>query len=98
MPSLAATGDADAALAGFLALGASILGALVWGRRWLAPYALIAAAVLLVLLLAPDAWVAFGLLFDLAAAGAVAWVVGTRAIGRRPRQSARRSGAGPAAA
>jgi hypothetical protein len=96
LPSLAATGDGDAALAGFLALGGSVLGALVWGRRWLAPYGLIAAAVLLVLLLTPDAWVAFGLLFDAAAAGAAFWALGTWAGGRRAYPVTRPTGAGPA--
>lgn len=67
------TGDWDAALAGFLSLGISLVGFAVLGRRWLAPFALVAAFVLLVLLFASDAWIAFGLLFDviLAVAGAV---------------------------
>ncbi len=65
IPVLVTTGDADAALAGFLALGTSVLGFLRFGRGWLAPYALVAAGVPLVLLLAPDAYAAFGLLFAL---------------------------------
>ena len=63
IPSFAATGDSDAALAGFLAIGTTVLGALAFGRRWWPPYALITAGVLLTLLLAPDAYAAFGLIF-----------------------------------
>jgi hypothetical protein len=71
-PQLISTRDFNAALAGFLAVGITIAGALVFRRRWWPPYALIAAVVALVLLLAPDAYVAFGLLFDLILAGALA--------------------------
>lgn len=66
-PQLFFTRDADAALAGFLAVGITIAGALVFGRRWWPPYALLAAFVLLILALAPDPYTAFGLLFDLSA-------------------------------
>jgi hypothetical protein len=62
-PALALAGDRDAALAGFLAVGITVAGALVFGRHWWAPLAFIAALVLLVLLFAPDAYLAFGLLF-----------------------------------
>lgn len=64
-PALLFSGDANAALAAFLAVGITVAGALAWGRRWWPGYALIAAGVLLVLLLAPDAYTAFGLAFDL---------------------------------
>jgi len=63
-PVLWATGDWDAALAGFLAIGITVLGALAFGRRWWPPYLLLAAAVALILLLAPDAYTAFGITFD----------------------------------
>jgi hypothetical protein len=46
----------------------TVVGALRFGRRWWRAYALIAGGVLLVLALAPDAYAAFGLLFDLIAA------------------------------
>ena len=69
---LSATGDGDAALAGFLAIGITLLGALALGRRWWAPYGLLAAGVLLVLLLAPDAYVAFGLSFAVVVVAALA--------------------------
>ena len=61
---LSATGDRAAFLAGFLAIGITVAGALAFGRRFWPAYALLAAVVLLVLLLAPDAYVAFGLAFD----------------------------------
>jgi hypothetical protein len=63
--TLATTRDWDAALAGFLALGITIAGALAAGRRWWPSYSLLAAIVLLVLLLAPDAYAAFGLAFGI---------------------------------
>jgi hypothetical protein len=62
---LSATGDWDGAVAGFLAIGITLLGALAFGRRWWGPYMLLAAGVLLILLPAPDPYVAFGLTFDL---------------------------------
>jgi hypothetical protein len=64
-PQLVSTRDPNAALAGFLAVGITVAGALIVGRRWWPAYALLAAIVLLVLMLAPDAYVVFGLLFDL---------------------------------
>jgi hypothetical protein len=57
------TGDWDAAMAGFLSLGISLLGFFAFGRRWTMPFLLLAAFVLLVILFAPDAWIAFGLIF-----------------------------------
>ncbi len=66
MPGLLASGDWDAALAGFLAIGVTLSGVLAFGRRWWPAFLLIAAAVLLVLMLAPDAYTAFGLAFVVA--------------------------------
>lgn len=63
LPVLQSTGDWDAALAGFLAIGITLAGALVFGRRWWPPYPLVATAVALVLLLAPDAYAALGVVF-----------------------------------
>jgi len=63
VPPFLATGDLDTTLAGFLAFGITIAGALHFGHRWWPAYLLVAAAVLLVLLLAPDAYAAFGLIF-----------------------------------
>jgi hypothetical protein len=61
--ALIMTGDADSALAGFLAVGVTVAGALAYGWRWWPAYLLIGSAVALVLLLAPDSYSAFGLLF-----------------------------------
>jgi hypothetical protein len=72
VPSFSSTGDFDAALAGFLALGISLLGAMVFGRRWLVAYPLVAALVLLVLLLSPDSWTVVGSIFGPVAV-MVAW-------------------------
>jgi hypothetical protein len=49
------------ALAGFLAVGITVAGALAHGWRWWPPYLLLASAVALLLLLAPDSYTAFGL-------------------------------------
>jgi hypothetical protein len=65
IPAVAFAGDLNAGLAAFLAVGITVVGALVFGRRRWPAYALVAASVLLILVLAPDAYAAFGLLFDL---------------------------------
>ena len=57
------TGDVNSFLAGFLAIGITTAGFLAFGWRWLAPYLLVACGVALVLLLAPDSYAAFGLIF-----------------------------------
>jgi len=54
------TGDWNAAMAAFLAIGTTALGALTFGRSWWRSYVLLASAVALILLLAPDAYAAFG--------------------------------------
>jgi hypothetical protein len=43
----------------------SVIGALMFGRSWWSGYALIVAGVLLILVLAPDAYIVFGLLLAL---------------------------------
>lgn len=63
LPALTVGHDIDAALAGFLAVSITILGALYLGRRWWAPLTAIAAAVMLTLLFAPDAYLVFGWVF-----------------------------------
>ena len=53
-----------------LAIGQVRAGFLAFGWRWLAPYLLVACGVALVLLLAPDSYAAFGLIFLAFEAGA----------------------------
>jgi hypothetical protein len=62
-PALWLTGDLNSVLAGFLACGITVAGFLAFGWRWWAPYLLVASAVALVLLLAPESYTAFGLIF-----------------------------------
>lgn len=78
---VAGTGDVLAGAAGFIALGLVLLALPRLRRQW--PVLLpVPAAVLLVLLLAPDAFLAFGLLFLLLAAG---WLALARGHGHAPR-------------
>jgi hypothetical protein len=63
------TGDINSFLAGFLAIGITLAGFLAFGWRWLPPYLLVASGVALVLLLAPDSYATFGLIFLFVAAG-----------------------------
>lgn len=62
LPVLLSIGEWDSALAGFLAIGITVLGRLMFGRRW-PPYLLLGAAVALILLLAPDPCTGFGITF-----------------------------------
>jgi hypothetical protein len=79
VPPYLAARDLDSVLAGFLAIGITLAGALAFGRRWWPAYVLIATFVALVLLLAPDAYAAFGLIFFVLAAG-VAVAAGYRTL------------------
>jgi uncharacterized protein len=63
VPSLVLTGDLNSVFAGFLAVGITVAGFLAFGWRWCAPYLLLASAVAIILLLAPDNYAAFGLIF-----------------------------------
>jgi hypothetical protein len=63
------TGDINSFLAGFLAIGVTVCGFLAFGWRWLPPYLLVASGVALVLLLAPDSYATFGLIFLFMTAG-----------------------------
>jgi hypothetical protein len=63
------TGDINSFLARFLAIGITVSGFLGFGWRWLPPYLLVASGVALVLLLAPDSYATFGLIFLFVAAG-----------------------------
>src|SRR5919202_4061538 len=93
LPSLWLTGDLNSALAGFLAIGITLAGLLAWGWRWLAPYPLVASGVALVLLLAPDSYATFGLMFLVLvvglAAGARGRINGLLGSGLEQRPAAR---------
>jgi hypothetical protein len=98
VPPFIASRDWDAALAGFLATGITTVGALAFGRRWWPAFVLLAAAVLLVLLLAPDAYAAFGLVFALVLALALVDAVrrwGVRDAGRGSAAVVRAAGGVP---
>ena len=74
LPAVWLAGDLNSALAGFLSVGITVLGFLIFRRRWWPPYLVLASAVALVLLLAPDPYTAFGIVFlavDAIAAGAL---------------------------
>src|SRR5690606_5759298 len=58
VPSLVSTRDLNSGIAGFLAVGITLLGALSFRRCWWPAFTWLVAAVLLVLLLAPDAYTA----------------------------------------
>ena len=78
LPALLTSGDLQAGLAAFLAVGIPLLGFLCFGRRWWGAQLVIAAAVLLTLLLAPDAYIAFGLGFAVLLLATVAALVPLR--------------------
>jgi hypothetical protein len=78
IPALALGHDPDAALAAFLAVGITIVGALLFGHRWWGPFPLLASAVMLTLLLAPDAYLAFGWAFALFVFGGVVFLLTDR--------------------
>jgi hypothetical protein len=63
LPALLMARDLQAALAAFLAAGIVVLGFLAYGRRWWGPLLVLASVVMLVLLLAPDAWIVLGSAF-----------------------------------
>lgn len=71
LPVLFLTRDWDATLAAFLAIGITVLGALVFGRRWWPSYLLLATAVALMLLLAPDGYTATGITLGVAGVAAL---------------------------
>jgi hypothetical protein len=61
LPALILATDPDAAIAAFMATGITVFGAVRYGRYWWPAWSLLAAAVFLALLLAPDAYLVFGL-------------------------------------
>ena len=94
-PALWLTGDLNSVLAGFLACGITVAGFLAFGWRWWPPYLLIASAVALVLLLAPDSYAAFGLIFLVLVAAAAGGARGriARVAGVRLRRQTQRAAA-----
>jgi hypothetical protein len=82
LPALMTTRDVNGALAGFLAVGIVTLGALTFGLRWWALFPAVAVGVLTVLLVAPDVYAAFGLLFVTCVSTAVGVLIYRS---RRPR-------------
>jgi hypothetical protein len=82
LPALVMAGDVQAALAAFLAVGITVLGFLLFGRDWWGPLLVIASLVLLTLLLAPEAYIAFGLAFVLLLLAAVGVMIAERSGAR----------------
>jgi hypothetical protein len=90
IPALAFAHDIDAALAAFLAVGITTIGGLAFGRRWWAPFTNLAAVVMLILLFAPDAYIAFGLLFAVVMLAALIALAATHRLSAAVRPGARR--------
>ena len=65
LPALLMGHDIQAALAAFIAVGIIVLGFLIFGRSWWGSILIIGSAVMLTLLLAPEAYIAIGLTFAL---------------------------------
>jgi len=86
LPILWFTRDLNSALAAFLAVGISVVGALAFGWRWLPAYLLLGSGIALVLLLAPDNFATFGILFLLVEIGAA-----LRQVPRLARRACHRS-------
>jgi hypothetical protein len=85
VPVLWFTGDLNSALAAFMAVGVTVAGAVVFGWRWWPPYLIIGSSVALVLLLAPDTFSAFGLLFLAIGTGGAALLIRGLGMRRLPR-------------
>jgi hypothetical protein len=86
VPIVWSAGDVNSALAAFLAVGTTVIGALHYGWRWWPVYLALASGVALVLLLAPDSFAAFGLAFLLVEMGIGARLVRrTGLVGWHPR-------------
>lgn len=75
LPALLTSGDIQAGLAAFLAVGITILGFLFFGRSWWGAYLIIGSVVMLTLLLAPDAYIVIGLVFALILLAALGMMV-----------------------
>jgi len=78
LPALLTSSDVQAALAAFIAVGITVLGFLIFGRSWWGPFLVIGSVVMLILLLAPEAYTAIGLAFTLLLLAALAATVAGR--------------------
>lgn len=88
LPALLMSHDIQAGLAAFLAAGISMLGFLSFGKNWWGPLLVIGSAVLLTLLLAPEAYIAIGLAFFMILLSVLGVMVVTHSKtlgGERPR-------------
>lgn len=65
LPALLTSSDIQAGLAAFISVGIPVLGFLFFGRSWWGPFLVLGSIVLLTLLLAPEAYTAFGIAFAL---------------------------------
>jgi len=79
LPALLFGRDPQAALAAFLAVGIPVLGFLIFGRSWWGSLLVIGSLVMLTLLLAPDAYIVFGLAFALLLLAALGVMIAARA-------------------
>jgi len=78
LPALLTSGDIQAGLAAFLAVGITELGFLIFGRSWWGSLLVIGSAVMLALLLAPDAYIAIGPTFALLLLAALSAMIAAR--------------------
>lgn len=79
LPALLTSRDVQAGLAAFLAVGITVLGFLIFGKNWWGTFLVIGSVVMLMLLLAPEAYLAIGLAFALLLLAVLTVVVSARA-------------------
>jgi hypothetical protein len=77
-PALLTSRDIQAGFAAFIAVGITVLGFLIFGRNWWGSLLILGSVVLLTLLLAPEAFTAFGLAFILFLLAALGFTVAGR--------------------
>jgi hypothetical protein len=78
LPALLTSADVQAALAAFIAVGITVLGFLIYGRRWWGSFLVIGSLVMLTLLLAPEAYTVIGLAFAVLLLAALGATVASR--------------------
>lgn len=86
LPAVLASSDFQAGLAAFNASGIVVLGFLFFGRDWWGFLMIVASAVLLTLLLAPEAFTAIGLAFVLIVLVAATMAVAGLRVDYRTKQ------------